>query len=399
MTETSKTTTREFTIQPKLTNVLMLDQAYEFTLSNVNVSMANSIRLAIESDIPCVVFYTDNYFENKYADGDFEKKETEQVIRNKCTIEVNTTRMHNELIKQRLSCIPIHTTDLDALPDKYVMELDVKNDTDNVIYVTTGDFKIKHKSTGEYMSEEQVHELFPKCKKTGYFIDIIALRPKISEHLQGDHLKLKCEFSVNTRRTNGCFSVTSTCVNTYTRDPVKIASAWEKKRAVLADEGNSPEEIEFEEKNFYLLDSQRYYVENSFDFKIKSVGVYEEPELVKMACSILSGRLSSIVEHIESGTENVRVTTETTMENSYDIHIEGEDYMLGYPLQYIMHELFIRREGTMTFCGFSKGHPFNHGCTIRVCYKENVDKSVVRSHLKDACLMAKDFYNSVYKLF
>lgn len=381
----------EFHIQPKLTNVLMLDQGYEFTLSNVHISLANSIRLAIESDIPCVVFYTDNYVENKDAG--------EPIIKNKCTIEVNTSRMHNELIKQRLSCIPIHTTDLDALPDKYIMELDVKNDTDNVIYVSTGDFKVKHKSTGEYMSQDQVHSLFPKCQKTGYFIDIIALRPKISENLQGEHLKLKCEFSVNTRKTNGCFSMTSKCVNTYTRDPVKIADAWEKKREVLKNEGNSAEEIEFEERNFYLLDAQRYYVEGSFDFKIKSVGVYTEPDLVKTACTIMSGRYGRLVEYIESGTDDVTILTETMMQNSYDIHIMHEDYAVGYVLQYIIHELFIKRSETMTYCGFMKAHPFNHDCIVRVAYKENVDKSVVRSNLKDACLIAKDFYNTVYKLF
>jgi len=385
-----------FTIEPKLTNVLRLDQGFEFTLSNIHVSLANSIRLAIESDIPAVVFYTDNYVEYKTTS---ENKETEEHIKNKCTIDINTTRLHNELIKQRLSSIPIHTTDLDTLPDKYIMELDVKNDTDNVIYVTTGDFKIKHKATGEYMSQEQVHALFPKCVKTGYYIDIVALRPKISETLQGEHLKLKCEFSVYTRKTNGCFSMTSKCVNTYTCDPVKIAEAWEKKRTVLKDEGNSAEEINFEERNFYLLDAQRYTIPNSFDFKIKSIGVYDEPDLIKMACTIINGRFSKLVEYIESGTDDIRILTETMMQNSYDIHIMNEDYMIGYVLQYIIYELFIRIDKTMTYCGFMKIHPFNKDCVIRVAYVENVDKSIVRDNLKTACNKAKEFYTSVYKFF
>ena len=31
--------------------------------------------------------------------------------KNKANIEINTTRFNNEIIKQRLSCIPIHITD------------------------------------------------------------------------------------------------------------------------------------------------------------------------------------------------------------------------------------------------------------------------------------------------
>ena len=56
-----------------------------FTLSNVNVSVANSIRRTILSDIPTVVFKTAPYEENK------------------STILVNTSRLNNEIIKQLLS--------------------------------------------------------------------------------------------------------------------------------------------------------------------------------------------------------------------------------------------------------------------------------------------------------
>lgn len=379
----------ELTFSPKLTGVLNQEHAFEFTLSDVPLSLANSIRLTIESDIPAVVFYTENY------------------VNNKCNIEINTTRMHNELIKQRLSCIPIHSTDLEALPANYIMEVDVKNETDNVIYVTSGDFKIKHKNTGEYMSREQVDKIFPKCEKTGYYIDLVALRPRISDSILGEQLKLKCDFSVSTRRVNGAFSVTSKCVNAYTQDPKKVADAWEAKREVLKEEGNNDEEIEFDKKNFYLLDAQRHFIPDSYDFKIKSVGVYDEPELVKMACGILHSRFNKIVDSVESEVDDVRITVETALKNSYDIHIANEDYAIGYAIQHIMSVLFMktREQGgvggneIMSFCGFVKQHPFNNYCVIRVAYVDTVDKSVVRDNLKAACEKAKEFYNQVYKLF
>ena len=71
------------------------DEMLLFTLSGVNVSLANAIRRTILSDIPLVVFRTTPYEQNK------------------ANIIANTSRLNNEILKQRLSCIPIHIKDID----------------------------------------------------------------------------------------------------------------------------------------------------------------------------------------------------------------------------------------------------------------------------------------------
>lgn len=82
------------------------DDSLAFTLSGVNVSIANAIRRTILSDIPLVVFRTSPYEECK------------------ATILKNTTRLHNEIIKQRLSCIPICIKEDDNFPiHNYIMEV------------------------------------------------------------------------------------------------------------------------------------------------------------------------------------------------------------------------------------------------------------------------------------
>ena len=68
---------------------------------------------------------------------------TETYKDNQC-IDINTTRLHNEIIKQRISCIPVHIK-LDVLPNNYIMELDVKNETESIGIVTTQDLKLKTK--------------------------------------------------------------------------------------------------------------------------------------------------------------------------------------------------------------------------------------------------------------
>ena len=94
-----------------------------FTLSGVNVSLANAIRRTILSDIPLVVFRTTPYEQNK------------------ANIIANTSRLNNEILKQRLSCIPIHIKDIREFPLKnYIMEVNVEKNTDTMMFVTSKHF-------------------------------------------------------------------------------------------------------------------------------------------------------------------------------------------------------------------------------------------------------------------
>ena len=114
-------------MDPSLSNIINDETTFKFTLSNINVSLANALRRTIINDIPTTVFHTEVY----------EDKQ--------CIIHTNTSRLHNEILKHRLSCIPIHMTDLEILPDNYVLDIDVENDTDTMRYVTTEDFRIRNK--------------------------------------------------------------------------------------------------------------------------------------------------------------------------------------------------------------------------------------------------------------
>ena len=74
-------------MEPIISNLNVSNNNTTFTLSDVNVSIANGIRRSIISEIPVVVCKT--YPENE----------------NDAIINKNTSRMNNEIVKQRLSCI------------------------------------------------------------------------------------------------------------------------------------------------------------------------------------------------------------------------------------------------------------------------------------------------------
>jgi len=53
----------------------------------------------------------------------------------------------------------------------------------------------------------------------------------------------------------------------------------------------------------------------------------------------------------------------------------------------------------MSFCGFKKFHPHDDESIIRVAYKKNIDKNMVRTHLNAACVKSKEVFEKLSKMF
>jgi len=373
-------------IVPEVSNTYDLEDVYHFTLSNVDVSLANAIRRVILSEIPTVVFQTHSQESNH------------------CIITENTSRLHNEILKQRLGCIPIHmkedlfTKEKEdfVLPDKYIMELDVTNNTDNILYVTTEDFKIKNKKTGKYMAETDLRMIFPKNAITQSYIDFARLRPRISDTIPGETLKLTCEFSISEAIVNSMYNVVSKCAYANTPDKEKMEEAWENYLKTIQD--STPEEIRFQKKNFEILDSQKYYKKNSFDFVLQSIGVYDNLEIIKYACIILQHKFIDLIQFIDSDTV-VITQSNTTIENCYDFILENEDYTIGKVIEYILYDNYFVREKKLSFCGFKKMHPHDSDSIIRIAFFEPVDKTIVRQLVRAVCVESQEIYKNIYNKF
>jgi len=365
-------------MNPTVSNISEDGDVYKFTLSGINVSLANAIRRTVLSDIPTLAF-------------DAENKEF-------CQIEKNTCRLHNEILKHRLCCIPIHMNELDVLPGNYVMELDKYNDGDNMIYVTTEDFKIKNKITNNYLTTEETRNIFPSSPKTNMFIDFARLRSKIGPTIPGEHIKLTCEFVVRTSKDSNTYNVVSKCAYGNTIDAIKAKEVWEGIESKMRAEESTNDEISFQKKNYYLLDAQRSYLNDSFDYVIQTVGVYNNKDIVKKACVVLQNKLVEFVQNIDSDIIPITVS-ETTIDNCYDVVLENEDYTLGKTLEYILYEKYYNGEKVLTFCGFKKFHPHNDDSTLRIAFGQPADKRMVGQYVKNAAIDAKDIFKKVHGLF
>ena len=365
------------TVSPQI-QINSNDEILKFTLSGVNVSIANAVRRTILSDIPQIVFRTTPYEQNK------------------ANIITNTSRLNNEIIKQRLSCIPIHIKDIMNFPLKnYIMEVNVENNTDTVMYVTSENFIIKDLTNDKPIDKSKLREIFPADDYTGYFIDFVRLRPKISDDIPGEKLHLTCEFDIGNAKEDGMFNVVSTCSYGATVDTVVQDAELEKKKQTWKDEGKSQDEIKFESENWKLLDGKRIIKKDSFEFIVQSIGVYTNHEIVYKACEILIGTLSELDTLIEKDELEIK-NADSTIPNCFDITLENEDYTIGKVLEYFLYTKFFETKMS-TYCGFKKLHPHDSYSIIRIAYRDAVEKSTIKGHLKECIADSKTVFGKIKK--
>jgi len=359
----------------KIVDLKEEDGLMSFTITNVDVSYINAVRRTILSDIPIVVFKTIPYDENK------------------ANIMINTTRLNNEIIKQRLSCIPVCIADVQEMPIKnYLLEVDVENKTDTVMIVTTKDFKIRDLVTNNYLEDGVVKKIFPPfIPPSGngeYYIDFLRLRPRISDEIPGEKIKLTCEFSVSTARDDSMFNVTGTCSYGCTPDPEKIEEQLAIRKQKWKDEGKKDTEIKFEAANWKLLEGLRYVKKNSFDFIIQSVGIYENEKILIKASEILLKKLELLKLSLEQDEIEIKAS-DSTMENCYDITLVNEDYTLGNILNYELYTIFYTDLKMLDYVGFKKLHPHDTDSMLRVSLTDKTKgvsavKTMMKSVIEEA---------------
>jgi len=343
----------------KIANLKEEDGKMTFTISNIDVSYVNGIRRTILSDIPIVVFKTTPYEENN------------------AIISINTSRLNNEIVKQRLSCIPIHIDYLDTDKhsiDNLLLDLDVENKTDTTMIVTTRDFKVLNTVSNKYLEDSEVKKIFPPFIPPNgsgeYFIDFLRLRPKISDEIPGERIKLTCKFSVGTARDDSMFNITGTCSYGCTPDFEKIEEQLEIRKQKWKDEGKKEVEIKFEAANWKLLEGMRYVLKNSFDFVIESLGIYSNDKIIIESCKILLRKFDDLKRLIESDEVEIK-HSDNILENCYDVTLVNEDYTIGNILNYELYKIFYTEFKQINYVGFKKIHPHDSDSILRISLEDN----------------------------
>ena len=366
------------TMDPEVFELKEKDDILTFTLKNVDVSIANSVRRFIISEIHTIGFVTLPYEKNKAV---FHK---------------NTTRLNNEILKQRISCIPTHITDVDDFPtDQYVIEVNEKNNTDVITYVTTEHIKIKNTLKGTYLDRSDVEKIFPANPVTGYYIDIVRIRPEISETIKGEEIHFTCEFSKVVPKVDGCtYNSVSSCTYQNTLDFVKSKSIWDKMETKLKQENETTDSIRVQKNNFDAIDGRRQFIENSYDFTIETVGVFKNKTILKLGLDGLVKKYRDFIGLL--GKDEVVINpAQVDIENCYDVILENEDYTIGKPMEYMIYSKYFQKNKSITFCGFVKLHPHDKYSIIRIASKEGMEAAEIYTILRDVCTDLIETYDKI----
>ena len=367
-------------INVKISNLEENDEILKFTLSNVNVSYVNSLRRTILSNIPLLVFRTQPY------------------DRNNVDIKVNKTRLNNELLKQRISCIPIHIEEISDFPyQDYLIEVNKENNTNVIDFVTTEDFKIKNIKLNTYLTDSEVKKIFPPDPITQDYIDIVRLRPKLSENIECEKLLFQAKLDIGTAEEDGAFNVVSTCSFGNTMDAVKIKEAWEIKEEELKNKYNK-EQIDFMKQDWLLLDAKRIFIEDSFDFIIETVGVYSNYKIVELGCLVLIKNLNKTLDNIKSDPNLINEANDT-MDNCYIITILNEDYTIGKIIEFYLYNKYFIEKKQLNFVGFLKKHPHDINSIIKISFKNLVSKDEIIYIIEEAVNYGILLYNNIKGYF
>lgn len=347
---------------PKIKTYSNNTSALTFTIESCDVSIVNALRRIVLSEISI------------YGIRAFPNSE------NKVTFTSNTSRLNNEILKQRLTCIPIchlHTIkNFNAEYESYRIQLNASNNTNTIRYVTTEEFKVVKMSESN-ATQIPTSKVFPPDPISNDYIEFVRLLP-------GEEVRFHCSLDICNAKTDGAYNVVHTCSYGCTPN----AEEQSKKRreidaAILAEEdGVKKKNLEHNKKDWELLDASRIHLSNSFDFIIESVGIYSNLEILKKACIIMINKC----EHLQTQPHSETVEPVYKSNNTFNIHLKNEDYTLGKAIEYfIFYNYYDKSDGILQFCAFKKPHPHSTHSFIQITYKNPVEHAEVVSHIH-ACV-------------
>jgi DNA-directed RNA polymerase subunit L len=380
--------------------VLLGDAEYhlraDFRLSNTNVTIANTIRRAVLTQTPSIGFRTEPY----------DKSEV--------NIIVNTTPLVNEMIAHRIGMIPVNADPVSFIPELFTFELDVENNTKDIIDVRAGDFRVYMRNPKNPLDapiQVDTATIFPPDPITGDTILITRLRPQWNPTAQNERLQVNAKACISSGTENIRWSPVSQVSYEYTQnmDPdkleqvfVKWVQTYKKIDDVAALDVPRREELI---KEFNTMEIKRCFVTdekgdpNDFTFHVESVGVQPIPHIIRNAlvsCDVLVTKYQDIDTLIPS---NVSVRQGDTRYSSIEFIFRNETHTLGNLLANWLIDNEAKDGSQINYAGYTVPHPLRPEMIVRVGVKEGMDvelqKQTARSAISKACKALKNDFRKL----
>lgn len=343
-------------------NIINVEEAngkLTFDIENVELPYVNGLRRTILSDIDVVGI---KGFPHEDCD---------------INIVENDTNLNNEIMKHRIMCVPVHVLKPDNLIwKKMKVVLNVQNDTDQKIPVTTEQINILDAESGNKISESMTRKIFPPDPITKEYILLCYLNPVSDKLKKPNQFYFEATFSVMSPKKNSVYNCVSNANFSNIIDVEKQELAWNEFFPTISSESDMGREKE----NWKLLKGQHYYKENHFNFTIKSIGFYNNKDIITLGCNQMVFHLNNISMRNEV---TIQKSKKTVMPNTYDIILENQSYTIGNILKRMVYKNYYGNG--VTYVGFVVEHPHDSFSILRVSYDTVTDEEYVYKTLLDTC--------------
>ena len=349
------------------------DKTISFEINDVDVSLVNSLRRIILSEIPNVGFFF---------------KVSDHFVNSDIIFHKNDTPLHNEFMAHRFSMIPLcfnpeEIAEWDMA--SYTFVIDVKNTTQSMMDVTTEHFNIIDKD-GKEMPRSFTKRVFPPNEITKDYI----LLTKLPAHTEsGDNSPA---FHVEARAQKGipkdctAWNTVSLCTFFNTIDQDKVDAQLK-----ILTAGKSKEEAKKITTDFKTLQIQRFYKTNEFDEpRSLTMSITSEcaltPKLIfTKACDILAQSLTTISREFTSNESKVvSFATLNDVPNYYGFTIKGYTHTIGNLIQAMFMNKYVRDEKVIDYVGYSVPHPLEETTLLKIKFANDISDDAVKEFMIDA---------------
>jgi DNA-directed RNA polymerase subunit L len=343
-------------------NLLEKNDTITFDLVNSNSSFANALRRIIITNIPSVGFDTYEYQNSSLK------------------IIENTSALTNEIILQRFGLIPIYYDNIETYDvDKYKFVLDVLNKTNDIIDVTTDDFKIVNLETNK---NENNDKFFKKNTITGDPILILRLKPSAND--KGEKLHIEGKSVIGIGKDHIRYSPVSNICFINKKDPEKVSKALSEYLETNKDKDsikNLTHTFNLEEADYHFHTDENDDP-NIFEFSLESCGIMSPMTILKEGLKQLSNKIKLFQEELEKNFTNnesrINIKSAECMMEATDIFIKDEDHTLGYIMQNFIYDADDSGE---LFVGYMNPHPLDKIIKLRIM---STDINFIKSILQKA---------------
>ena len=340
------------------------DNTIQFTMSPTEVTYANCLRRAIQTEVSTLGFRADMTDTGTTTDVKVLK---------------NTTPMSNEMLADRIGLLSLGVpegTDIENWDkDQILFRLHVVNKQDQVGQVTADMFECWELVPGTTERKRiENTAFFPKNPITGDTCLIALLKPFL-EGQSPEEIEIEARATPGRGREHARFNPSSQCAYRYTpdTDEGKLTELWEQwliqKKVNRKDLDTQTDRKEALKREFNTLERFRSYLVDgrgepfSFDFTIETVGSMKPEDMVYkglLALADLPDKYSSM--DVNDLPDNVEIRPADSNLRGYDFVIQNEDHTLGNMLQ----TWIVDNDDTLDYAGYKIPHPLRDELVIRL---------------------------------